>query len=260
MSEEASLNVDVVGQGAPTLLIHGFLEKGSMWDFLLERFPDRQYIVPDLPGHGSSGMPEDFHSMRSLANVCLDILDALEVEKIDIIGHSLGGYVACELAQCAPERVGSLMMFHSTSCEDAEEKKALRDRAIEMVKTHKVHYTRSMIGGLFPETKKASYEALVVQLSKEANEMPSEVIAHHLKIIRDRSDHQETLNNASFPVGYLLGNADPRLPMDGMDEEKTRVNPSFWKVLDQTGHMSQFEDPNKATQHLIQWFKSIGGL
>ncbi|WP_306640973.1 alpha/beta fold hydrolase [Sanyastnella coralliicola] len=260
MSEEASLNVDVVGHGAPTLLIHGFLEKGSMWDFLLERFPDRQYIVPDLPGHGSSDMPEDFNSMGSLADVCLDILDALEVVKADIIGHSLGGYVACELAHRAPERVGSLMMYHSTSCEDAEVKKALRDRAMEMVKTHKTHYTRSMIGGLFPENKKASYEALVMQLSEEANEMSSEVIARHLKIMRDRNDHQETLNTASFPVGYLLGNADPRLPMDSMDQEKTRVNPSFWTVMDQTGHMSQFEEPNMATQHMIQWFKSIGGL
>lgn len=97
--------------GAPPLvLLHALGEGAADWDGVAPAFA-RHYRVyaPDLRGHGRSDWPGDYSVELMRADV-LGFLDALGLDRVDLIGHSMGGLVACLLAQERPERVRALIL------------------------------------------------------------------------------------------------------------------------------------------------------
>lgn len=89
------LKLRVTGQGEPpVLLLHGLGATGAVWDGLTSQL-DRRLLAPDLPGHGGSPrLPE--YTFEALAAAVADALD--EPGPVAVLGHSLGGVVALELA------------------------------------------------------------------------------------------------------------------------------------------------------------------
>ena len=253
---EPEIKVDVFGEGKPLLLIHGFLERGAMWEFLLPRLEGRTVIIPDIPGHGESDLLEEEATLELYASVCLDILDQIDEGPVDIIGHSMGGYIACAIAGMEPDRVASLVLMNSTASADDPDKKVARDRAIEIVETDKKKYTRGMISGLFAEGKD-EFQEVIDHLVEEANEMSSEAISKALSAMRDRKDSVQLLADRSFPLAYLLGDKDARLPIEMMEEECDKVQPDEVCILEGIGHMSQFEAPEVSADFIEHWYAAI---
>src|SRR5947207_11329176 len=105
-----TLNVELAGAGRPLLLLHGFTGSAATWAPLIDSLPPHfGTIAPDLIGHGRSDSPPDAHRYymaRCMADL-LAMLDALEVERTDLLGYSMGGRVALHLVAVAPERVGA---------------------------------------------------------------------------------------------------------------------------------------------------------
>jgi 3-oxoadipate enol-lactonase len=97
--------------GPPVLLIHAGGMDGRMWRPLVERLEDRYWlIVPDLRGHGTTPLPPQEYSH---VDDLLGVLDDLKVERTAVVGCSMGGHVALELATAAPERVNALALLAS---------------------------------------------------------------------------------------------------------------------------------------------------
>jgi 3-oxoadipate enol-lactonase len=98
--------------GPPVLLIHAGGMDGRMWRPLVERLEDRYWlIVPDLRGHGTTPLPpEEFSHIDDL----LGVLDDMKIERTAVVGCSMGGHVALELATAAPERVNALVLMASS--------------------------------------------------------------------------------------------------------------------------------------------------
>ncbi|MFT4230877.1 MAG: alpha/beta fold hydrolase, partial [Microbacterium sp.] len=98
------------GEGDALLLLHGSGPGVSAWSnfrgnipVFAERF---RVLAPDMPGFGGSDLPElDEYYPTLAARRILDFLDGLGVERTFVIGNSMGGAVASELAALAPERV-----------------------------------------------------------------------------------------------------------------------------------------------------------
>ena len=97
--------------GRPVLLLHGWPQHWLIWRGLFGPLGERHRLIcPDLRGHGWSGWPDDgdFRKAR-LADDALALLDALGLERADVIGHDWGGWTALLLGITAPERVRSLL-------------------------------------------------------------------------------------------------------------------------------------------------------
>ena len=97
------------GAGAPLLYLHG---AGVYWwmpvhDLLAGR---HRVYLPVHPGYGASPGIEDIESMEDLVFHTIDVLDALRLERVDVVGLSLGGWLAAELALRHPARVGRLVL------------------------------------------------------------------------------------------------------------------------------------------------------
>ncbi len=109
------------GAGPPILLLHG--SPGSAGDFVRLLPPlarKRRVIAPDLPGFGASEREVPDYSARAHAAYVAALLDELSVERVHVLGFSMGGAVALELAALQPERVLSLTMLASIGVEELE--------------------------------------------------------------------------------------------------------------------------------------------
>lgn len=104
------------GDGRPILLINGLGSNADMWGAVEDSLAEHaRTIVFDLPGSGQSPTPDRPLSISGLAGVVVGLVDELGYDQVDVLGFSLGGIVAQQLAHDAPRRVGRLALA-STAC------------------------------------------------------------------------------------------------------------------------------------------------
>jgi poly(3-hydroxyalkanoate) depolymerase len=110
-----SVRVARIGDGEPLLLINGLGANLEMWQPLVRVLAaDRELIAFDLPGTGRSARPRWPLRMPQLARLVTDLLDDLGYDQLDVLGYSLGGIVAQELAHRAPKRIRRLVLCATT--------------------------------------------------------------------------------------------------------------------------------------------------
>lgn len=107
----ASLHYEIVGSGRPLLLLNGIGLDLPAWAPLVQEFcGERRLVLLETRGSGLSGPPAEPCTTARLAADALALLDHLSLDSVDVLGFSLGGLVAQELAILAPERVRSLVL------------------------------------------------------------------------------------------------------------------------------------------------------
>ncbi|GIM90777.1 alpha/beta fold hydrolase [Paractinoplanes toevensis] len=98
------------GSGRPLVLLHGGLGSGEMFGPILDAFAaDRQVILPDLQGHGRTADIDRPLDVRLMGGDIAALIDHLGLDQPDVVGFSLGGGVALQVAFQHPERVGRLV-------------------------------------------------------------------------------------------------------------------------------------------------------
>ena len=103
------------------LFLHGSPGSGHDFDLLLEQLPaDLRLVVLDLPGFGDSEREVADYSVEAHAGYALQLLDHLGVERVEVVGFSMGGAVAIELADAAPGRVDGLALVAGLGVEELE--------------------------------------------------------------------------------------------------------------------------------------------
>ena len=108
----AGVELDVFddGDGPPILLLHsaqGFVPEHRYVQLLAAR---HRLIAPSHPGFGKSSLPDWIDAVDDIAYIYLELLDCLGLQQVDVIGCSIGGWIAAELATKAPRRVRRLIM------------------------------------------------------------------------------------------------------------------------------------------------------
>ncbi|WP_137937129.1 alpha/beta fold hydrolase [Chitinivorax sp. B] len=101
------------GQGETILMLHGFGGDADNWTRFARPLTDNyRVIAPDLPGSGeSSRLQQANYSIPKQAERVLAMMDALKVNKVHLVGNSMGGYIAAWFTANHPERVKSLALF-----------------------------------------------------------------------------------------------------------------------------------------------------
>src|SRR5215813_8970205 len=100
------------GDGVPVLLLHGFGADLNTWMFTQPTLAEgRRVIALDLPGHGGSTKEAGAADVKSLSKAAESALDAHGIERVHLVGHSMGGAVAASLAVHGPERIASLTLI-----------------------------------------------------------------------------------------------------------------------------------------------------
>ena len=99
------------GSSRPVLAVHGMSSTSALWTWVLHEAPDLDLVAADLSGRGASTPLRGTSTLAGHADDQLAVLDALDLATVDVVGMSLGAFVAVRLAADHPDRVRSLTLL-----------------------------------------------------------------------------------------------------------------------------------------------------
>jgi 2-succinyl-6-hydroxy-2,4-cyclohexadiene-1-carboxylate synthase len=126
--------VNRIGEGFPLLLLHGFTGSKETWaPFYEEWQKTNQLISLDLIGHGETSSPHEIakYKMESLVEDLCTLLDSLDIDRVNLLGYSMGGRLALSFAVMFPERVGKLILESASPGLKTERERNLRKQQDE---------------------------------------------------------------------------------------------------------------------------------
>lgn len=101
----------MAGDGPVLLLIHGIGDNSETWNDIVPHLAQNYTVIaPDLLGHGKSDKPRADYSVAAYANGMRDLLSVLGIDRVTVVGHSLGGGVAMQFAYQFPHMVDRLVL------------------------------------------------------------------------------------------------------------------------------------------------------
>jgi 2-succinyl-6-hydroxy-2,4-cyclohexadiene-1-carboxylate synthase len=128
------LNYEVIGEGSPVTLLHGFTQSGRSWHEIVSLMPaGRKWVLPDLRGHGATRVqPGAPYTMEACTKDLVRLWDSLGIARTHLVGYSMGGRLALHVAAARPERILSLLTIgaHAGLDEEAREGRRRGDEAL----------------------------------------------------------------------------------------------------------------------------------
>lgn len=240
----ATLSYYKQGNGTTAVVfVHGFPEDASIWFATMDKLEDAHTLIAvDLPGVGYSTAATSELSMEVMAMCVQDILDAEKLEKVVIVGHSMGGYVALAYVDIFPNKVVGVSMVHSTAAQDNEDKIKNRQKAISIIdKGGKDIFIKQMMLKLFSHSFVLKQEHLVDDMINKALSIKGESLVAFYNAMIKRSDRSDILLHKAFPVQWLIGADDVvTLPKNTM-QHCISANVNFVSLYADCAHMCMVE-------------------
>ncbi len=244
--QQGTITYRIEGEGKPVVLLHGFLENLHIWDdFSAYLQPGFRVLAIDLPGFGKTSVFGDNHTMPFMAKAVKAVMEAENMPNASLVGHSMGGYVALAFAKRFPEAVRTLVLFHSHAAGDDEQGKQNRSRTIEVVKKDHKDFISKFIPLLFAEENVPRFATEIARLRETSMRTSKEGVVAALAGMRDREDHLERLKTLPFPLLFVVGKQDSRIPLEKIAPQLTLPAHAEAVILDKTGHMGFLEAPEK---------------
>ncbi len=232
----------IKGHGKTIVLLHGFLESSKMWSKFQDVLSnDFNVIAIDLPGFGKSDNIDSIHTMELMSEAVNKVLNSLEIKKCLLVGHSMGGYVALSFAEQFASKVRGLVLFHSHALPDTSEAKMNRNRTIKVVESNHQNFIKNFIPALFTPSNAETYNTEMNKLISQAGKLRPDGIIAALEGMKMRSGKEHVLTNANFPVLFILGKEDPRIPADTIMQQVLLPKHSETLILSDTAHMGFIE-------------------
>lgn len=230
------------GDGDPLLFLHGSGDRGR-WltglGLLAERF---DVIRPDHPGFHHSDEAEHIDTVHELAFFCLDLLDELGIERAAVVGSSLGGWLAADLATIAPERVTRLVLSDPAG---------LRRDGLDLPDMFAMSPAQ-LVDELFVsqdlrDAAVAEAAAMEDDLELLRPYLRSRIATAHLAWNPYMHDPKLPfrLHRAAMPALVLWGERDGLLPPALADEWLARLPDARLEVIPDTGHVAHLERPEQ---------------
>jgi pimeloyl-ACP methyl ester carboxylesterase len=121
------------GRGPPVLLIHGVGLNADAWEPQIVTLSIRHRIIAaDLPGHGQSDLLPDGAGLNAYVTAMVDLIDALGLSPVPVVGHSIGALIALGLALDYPEKIAAVVALNGVYCRDPLARSAVEIRAAQL--------------------------------------------------------------------------------------------------------------------------------
>ena len=190
--------------------------------------------------------------MDDHADMLEELLSAENIEAADIVGHSMGGYIALAFAEKYPEMLSGTGLINSTAYADTEEKKHTRQRAIETIAQYGAYpFLKTTIPTLFGAAFKEKHPERVEALITAGKDFSKEALEQYYRAMMNRPDRREILKSNPLPVLFVMGTEDAAAPMNDVLPQTALPDKSYIHILENVGHMSMLEAPQQLNRILL---------
>lgn len=255
VSDDADIFYDVAGAGPPVVLLHPFPVNHEFWLPVTKHLASRyRLIMPDLRGHGESGLGVGPATMKKHAADIAHVMTDAGVDRATIIGVSIGGYLIFEFWRRFRDRVSGLVLCNTKAPADAAEARATRLKAAdEVLQNGTEPFFEGMLQKVLAETTRHSRPDLVEGTLRMMRKMSAEDIAGVQRGMAERPDSVATLKTINAPVLIMTGDEDNMTGIPEGELMKQNIVGSQMKVIAKAGHYSPWEQPDEAGKLLRQF-------
>ena len=234
---------DDSGTGFPLVLVHGFLGSSSMWtpqkEFLSKYF---RVISPALPGFGESSKIKSLESINDMAKTVLELLIKKNIDKFNLMGHSMGGMIVQEMTKISGEKINKLICYSTGPIGDIPGRFESIDLSRKKLKQDGIEKTANRISKKwFIEGDKAKY----FYLCDNANKATSEEAADNALLALKNWRGLENLKNIKNETLIIWGDKDTAYNFNQVDVLNKNIPNSKIEVFKGCSHNVHLENPEK---------------
>jgi pimeloyl-ACP methyl ester carboxylesterase len=252
-----AVNTIELGEGPPVVFVHGL--SGS-WPNWLEQLPvlarEHRVLAMDLPGFGHSPMPAGEITIAGYARLLDGLFAAREIDAAAVVGNSMGGFIAAELAISFPQRVERLVLVSAAGLSTYNEPRAARSlpavRRLERVIAGTSAWLASKSDAVTrrPRLREAAFRVV----ARHPERLPAALVAEQLRGAGKPGfvqalqavityDVRERLPEIACPTLIVWGERDFLIPVRDADVFAELIPDARKVVLEDTGHVAMLERP-----------------
>lgn len=232
------------GEGEVIVLIHGYLETYDIWNGFATKLTSKYRVISvDLPGHGLSKVYGDCHTMEFMAGAIRSLLESLNLRKVVLAGHSMGGYVVLAFTELFPELLRGYCLFHSHPFADTPETVEKREKEIKVVRSGKKYliYPGS-VSNMFAAGNLIKFRDEVQRSKDIASTIRDEGITAVLNGMIIRPSRVAVMEKGKVPCLWILGKLDNYISCETVLNKVVLPANARVVVLDKSGHMGFIEE------------------
>ncbi len=234
------------GSGAPLLFLHGaqgFMPSQPYAALMTTR---RRLIAPSHPGFGRSGLPLWLDTVDDIAHLYLELMDRKRLDRVDIVGCSLGGWLAAEIATKSPERIGKLALVGPVGVKVGPSDKLdipdifamSQDKAARLI-------FHDLEKGRLDAAKMSDEELTTIARNRETTALLTWEPWMHNPKLRHR------LHRISSPTLFIRGASDGLVSQSYVDAYAKLIPNAKVTTIATAGHAPQLEQPEEFTRVLF---------
>jgi pimeloyl-ACP methyl ester carboxylesterase len=217
-----------------------------------------QWILPDLPGSGSSAFNPSLSSLKDFSGALLAITEKENIPEIVLIGHSMGGYISLAFTEKYPGKIRGLGLFHSSSYADSTEKKESREKNIRFIeKNGAALYVEQAIPGLFSDVFKAEHPDEIRKLTERYANFSPDSLVQYLEAMKQRPATIMVLKTITKPVLFIMGEEDKAVPIKDSLEQCHLPQISYIHILTHSAHMGMIENTSLCNSIVDRFLEQI---
>jgi pimeloyl-ACP methyl ester carboxylesterase len=240
-----------IGQGEPIFFLHGaqgFSPDDAYVRLLAER---RRVIAPSHPGFGKSSLPDWIDSIDDIAHVHLALLDQLGLDRVDVVGCSIGGWIAAEMATKAPERLKSIVLAAPVGVKvgpvdqlDVPDIFAMSQDSVNRLMFHDPSKGKLDVSALGDEQL-----AIVVRNRETLALLSWEPYMHNPKL-------KHRLGRVSSPTLFLRGASDGFVSQEYLAEYASLMPDARTEIIADAGHAAHLEQPEAFVSKVLSFVET----
>jgi pimeloyl-ACP methyl ester carboxylesterase len=247
------------GVGEVIVLLHGYLESLDIWQGFAGRLASCFRVISmDLPGHGMSDVYGEIHSIEFMASALKGLLDREGINRVFLVGHSMGGYVSLAFLELYPEYLSGYCLFHSHPLADSPETVDKRINDISIVLAGKKDLIiPENIRKMYAGTNLEEFQISVNRSIEIALKTPDKGITAVLSGMMARPSRIDIVEEGKVPFLWILGALDNHINC-GLIQQKVKlpVN-SEVVILNNSGHMGFIEEEDMSLKAVEDFAKKL---
>jgi 2-succinyl-6-hydroxy-2,4-cyclohexadiene-1-carboxylate synthase len=248
-----ALHAEVVGDGPPLVLVHGFTQTGRLWGAFGDSLARHHTLIRiDLPGHGGSSSVEA--DLEGAGRLVLEAAAAQGAEPVDLLGYSLGARVALHAALGEPGRVRRLILIGATGGLEDPAARAQRRRRDEAMadELEAEGDLDAFLGRWLANPMFATLRVDAAALAERGRNTPAG-LASSLRAAGTGTQEPlwERLAGCEIPVLALAGAGDPRFVAAGL--RIAELTGGVFSAVVGAGHAAHLEQPALCARIVESW-------
>lgn len=254
--DSLEISYDDIGAGGdvPLLFTHAFPLNRTMWAPQVGALVERcRCVAADLRGFGNSSVRPPY-SMEQYADDLAHLLDQLHIDKVVLVGCSMGGYVSFSFWRRHRNRVRALVLADTRAGADSEETLTRRRQMIDLARAEgPTAIANTMISSVVGKTTRAKQPDIYDAVHRMMAQAPVEGIVGALEAMMLRPDSTATLATIDVPTLIVVGEEDVPTPVKEARAMHEKVAGSRLEIIAQAGHLANLERP-AAFNHVLTEF------